>query len=102
MVYTIPSIGSEGIAIQLVYYITSSAVNQISFSTSDYVSYPIQDHGTSDTTFAITPNTMHVWGEVASLTITLASNDGTRSYEYIFKFDSGATATVLSLPSDLK
>lgn len=102
MVYTTPAIGLDGIALQESYHITSSTATKSIFSTSDYVSYPIQDHGTSDTTFAITPNTMHVWGEVASLTITLASNDGTRAYEYIFKFDSGDTATALSLPSDLK
>ena len=101
MVYIATAI-VEGKAFQEVYSITPSAVNLFLFSTSDYVSYPIQDHGTSDTTFAITPNTMHVWGEVASLTITLAPNYGTRAYEYIFKFDSGDTATALSLPSDLK
>ena len=59
----------------------------------------VVDHGTSDTTFALTPNTFHKWGEVGSLTLTLAS--GTAGYlsEYMFEFQSGSTATSLSLPS---
>lgn len=58
----------------------------------------VVDHGTSDTTFALTPNVFHVWGEVTSLTLTLAS--GTAGYlsEYMFEFESGSTATSLSLP----
>lgn len=59
----------------------------------------VVDHGTSDTTFALTPNTFHKWGTVGSLTLTLAS--GTAGYlsEYMFEFQSGSTATSLSLPS---
>ena len=59
----------------------------------------VVDHGTSDTTFALTPNVFHKWGVVSSLTLTLAS--GTAGYlsEYMFEFQSGSTATSLSLPS---
>nr|DAN63338.1 MAG TPA: hypothetical protein [Caudoviricetes sp.] len=32
------------------------------------------NHGTADTTFALTPNTMHVWGEVETLNLSLAPN----------------------------
>ena len=59
---------------------------------------PVVNHGTSDTTFTLTPNVMHIWGTVTSLTLTLGT--GT-SYldEYMFEFTSGATATTLSLPN---
>ena len=29
------------------------------------------NHGTSDTTFALTPNVFHMWGTITSLTLTL-------------------------------
>ena len=58
----------------------------------------IVSHGTSDTTFTLTPNVFHTWGTVTSLTLTLGT--GT-SYldEYMFEFTSGSTATTLSLPN---
>lgn len=58
----------------------------------------IVSHGTSDTTFTLTPNVFHTWGTVTSLTLTLGT--GT-SYldEYMFQFTSGSTATTLSLPN---
>ena len=57
------------------------------------------NHGTSDTTFALTPNVMHVWGEVASLNLTLAPNtEQDVLAEYCFQFTSPAgTATVLAV-----
>ena len=63
---------------------------------------PVVQHGTSDTTFTLTPNAYHIWGEVASLTLTLGN--GTSGYlsEYMFEFTSGSTATTLSLPSSVK
>ena len=60
----------------------------------------VVNHGTSDTTFALTPNVLHVWGEVTALTLTLATPaDSTIVNEYMFQFTSGSTATTLSLPS---
>lgn len=57
-------------------------------------------HGTSDTTFALTPNILHIWGTVTSLTLTLATpSDATVINEYMFEFTSGSTATTLSLPA---
>lgn len=45
------------------------------------------NHGTNDTTFALTPNTMHVWGEVERLTLSLAPNtEPTILAEYCFQF----------------
>lgn len=61
------------------------------------------DHGTDDTTYALTPNVFHVWYDVASLSLTLAEpSDSTVYNEYMFEFISGQTATVLTLPDTVK
>ena len=61
------------------------------------------NHGTSDTTFTLTPNVMHIWGTVTSLTLTLATpSDNTIVNEYMIEFTSGSTATTLSLPSSVE
>lgn len=59
----------------------------------------VVQHGKSDTTFALTPNTMHVWDEVETLTLTLSPNteEGALA-EYAFQFTSPANkATTLSI-----
>lgn len=49
------------------------------------------NHGTADTTFALTPNIMHVWGEVERLTLSLAPNtEPTILAEYCFQFSTPA------------
>ena len=60
------------------------------------------DHGTSDTTFELPPNQYHTWGEVASLTLTLGSGTDEQANGYWFSFDSGDTATTLSLPETIQ
>ena len=60
------------------------------------------NHGTSDTTFTLTPNTFHVWDEVTSLTLTLGSEQSGVANEYVFQFTSGSTPTSLTLPEDIK
>lgn len=66
----------------------------------DEVHPAVVNHGTSDTTFALTPNVLHIWGEVASLTLTLATpTDNTIENEYKFRFVSGSTAATLTLPN---
>lgn len=61
------------------------------------------NHGTSDASFALTPNTYHIWGTMSSLTLTLSTPADTTVYnEYMFEFTSGSTATTLSLPSTIK
>ena len=57
------------------------------------------NHGTGDTTFALTPNVMHVWGEVSGLNITLAPNTEPDVLTvYSFQFTSPAvTATALAV-----
>lgn len=63
---------------------------------------PLLLHGTGDTTYSITPNVFHMWDVVESLNITLATPDDPAILnEYMFQFTSGATATVLSLPSNI-
>ena len=64
----------------------------------------LQNHGTNDKVFALTPNVMHVWGEVDSLTLTLAPNTDTQFVaEYCFQFTCpAASGTQLTLPSSVK
>ena len=64
---------------------------------------PIVDHGTGDTTFVLTPNILHKWGTVTSLTLTLAvSTDTTVANYYMAQFTCGSSATSLNLPDTIK
>lgn len=51
------------------------------------------------TTATLDPNKFYVWGEVASLDISLAAETAGIQNVYKFQFQSGATATTLTLPS---
>ena len=64
--------------------------------------YPEVLHGTNDTTFTLTPNTFHVWGQVPSLALDFGSKINGVSNEYLFQFISGPTATSLTLPDSIK
>lgn len=64
--------------------------------------YAEVNHGTSDTTFTLTPNTFHVWDEVAILDLSFGAETSGVANEYLFQFTSGATATTLTLPDDIK
>lgn len=64
--------------------------------------YPEVNHGTNDTTFTLTPNTFHVWDEVASLTLNFGNETSGVANEFLFQFTSGSTATSLTLPDDIK
>lgn len=73
----------------------------------DYVSnnsgqIPEVNHGTSDTTFTLTPNVMHIWGTVTSLTLSLPTDTNQLLDEFMITFTSGSTPTTLSLPSTVK
>ena len=63
---------------------------------------PEINHGTSDTTFTLTPNVMHIWGIVTSLNLSLPTDSNSVLDEYMFTFTSGSTPTTLSLPSTVK
>lgn len=60
------------------------------------------NHGTEDTTFELPPNQYHTWGLVASLTLTLGAGTSGQANGYWFSFDSGDTATTLSLPETIQ
>ena len=64
--------------------------------------YSLVEHGTSDTTFTLTPNTFHIWDEVATLNLSFGAETSGVANEYLFQFTSGATATTLTLPDGLK
>lgn len=62
----------------------------------------VVDHGTADTTFELTSNVLHKWGEVATLTLTTGTPTDGVVNEYMAQFVSGTTATVLTLPETVK
>lgn len=64
--------------------------------------YPMVDHGISDTTFELTPNTFHVWGKVEELNLTLGEEVAGVANEYLFQFTSGEAPTTLILPFYIK
>ena len=64
----------------------------------------IVEHTTEETTIdALTPNVLHKWGTMTSLTISALAtpSDETVVNEYMIEFTSGSTATALSLPSSI-
>ena len=70
-------------------------------SSSGNGAYGLVEHGTSDTTFALTPNTFHVWDEVAELTLSFGEETAGVANEYLFQFTSGSEPTVLTLPDNI-
>lgn len=87
---------------------TNAAVTNTGTSTSAVLNFTIptgcytivQQTAASVT---IAPQTLNIWGEMASLEIALGSPaNADMMNEYIFMFDSGATPTVLTLPSSVK
>lgn len=78
-------------------YITSSSI------TNKANKITIVNYGTSSTTTTLSENIYYIWGEVASLTLTLGTPaDASKLSEYMFEFQSGDTPTTLSLPSSVK
>lgn len=74
---------------------------------NDIVGIPIVNHGTSDkgtssTSYSIAPNTLHVWGEVDALYLSLTTGEVGYAQEYNIQFTSGSTATDLNLPSTIQ
>lgn len=64
--------------------------------------YKVINHGTGDTSYAITPNVYHIWDEVTSLSLIYDTPIDGFANEYLFQFTSGSTATTLSLPDTVK
>jgi hypothetical protein len=71
-------------------------------SEEDKYAYPLVNHGTSDTTFTLTPNTFHVWGEVVTLDLDFGTETSGIMNEYLFQFTSGSESTTLILPYGIK
>ena len=62
----------------------------------------IVNHGTSDTTFTLTPNVLHKWGVVSSLNLSLPAANTESVDFFMVEFVSGSTATTLTLPESVK
>lgn len=57
----------------------------------------------ADTTSALDPNKLYVFPEMSSLTITLNTpSNANIANEYHFTFESGTTATTLTIPATIK
>lgn len=81
----------------------TTAINTINYILGNInTDIPLINHGTTDTTLELSPNVLHTWGEVASLTLTLGNGRNGIVNEYIFQFASGETATMLTLPDFIK
>ena len=65
-------------------------------------SYPLVEHGNTDTVAVIEPNVFHVWGEVDLLDLSFAEETAGFANEYLFQFESGSLATTLALPDGIK
>lgn len=65
-------------------------------------STPVVDHGIEDTTFTLTPNTFHKWGEVVSLTLTLGQETEGLVNNFLFQFESGSETPSLILQEDIE
>lgn len=75
---------------------------EISSNSSSSGAYSEVNHGTSDTTFTLTPNTFHVWDEVTTLDLSFGEETEGIANEFLFQFTSGSTATTLTLPDTIK
>lgn len=63
--------------------------------------YPVVNHGTNDTTFTLTPNTFHIWGEVTSLNLSLGAEVSGVVNEYVFQYSVGDSAPTLTFPETI-
>ena len=70
---------------------------------SSTIGLPIVTKLASETTATLDPDKCYIWqGNPASLNISLATpSDNTVTHEYWFIFESGSTATNISLPNGL-
>jgi hypothetical protein len=71
-------------------------------SSSNSNAYQLVNHGTSDTTFELTPNILHVWDNVDALTLTIGDEIAGVANEFFLQFTSGSEPTTLILPDSIK
>ena len=82
--------------------VATGSNNILFWETASIGGTPIVNHTASETTVSIEPNVFHIWPQMSSLNITLATpEDLTIVNQYTFEFTSGSTATTLSLPSGI-
>lgn len=79
-----------------------NAIEALSGRVSTIEDAPIEKIEPEVTQVVINPNKFYLFGEVTSLSIALGEAVEGRYNEYMFQFTSGSTATVLSMPSELK
>ena len=82
--------------------ILENKISKIGSSSSGNGAYAEVNHGTSDTTFTLTPNTFHIWDEVTILDLEFGIETSGVMNEYLFQFTSGSESTTLILPYDIK
>lgn len=56
----------------------------------------------SENTKELQPNKYYIFGEMETLTLTLAAGEENKLSEYMFEFTSGTTPTTLTLPESVK
>lgn len=85
------------------YYKQLVTTTQVTSYIESAVGTSIVNHGTSDTSFSLTPNVFHKWGSVVSLNLLLATPSNTDIVnEYMFEFTSPSTPTNLTLPNTVR
>ena len=62
----------------------------------------VESGGSVSVTKQIKPNTFYKFGEIISMTITLAAEESGILNEYMFEFATGTTPATLSLPDSVK
>ena len=82
--------------------ILENKISKIGSSSNGNGAYVEVKHGTSDTTFTLTPNTFHIWDEVTTLDLEFGIETSGVMNEYLFQFTSGSESTTLILPYDIK
>lgn len=80
--------------------ITEETVSNWGFAKQEDVDLPQINQ--TELVYTIQPNVFNVWGEVASLDITLGEEQEGIVNEFLFQFTSGETPTTLILPDTIK
>ena len=81
--------------------ITAVRLNKMEDGIQDADETPVNEVAGSTVTQALDPNEYYVFGEVTSLTLTMAAGEAGVVNEYHFRFTSGSTPTTLDLPVDV-
>lgn len=71
-------------------------------SSPSSVAYPVVNHGTNDTTFVLTPNTFHIWGEISSIDLSLGDEINGVMNEYLFQFTCGSALSTITFPENIR